>query len=228
MIPSFTFGLHGKDLALLYQIQSYFGIGLIRTHKDGYIYYSVKSAKDLISIIIPHFDKYPLMTQKRSDFELFKLALELINKKQHLTIEGLEKLVAIKGAMNLGLPKELKVSFPGTSLVERPKVLPMVKLDPDWLVGFIEAEGCFLVEVSASKTHKLSYQVKFNFSISQHTKDALLMESLIKFLDCGHIASRSADRKIAEYRVVSLNDITGKIIPFLQKYPLQGYRQIDF
>jgi hypothetical protein len=101
-------------------------------------------------------------------------------------------------------------------------------LDPDWLVGFIEAEGCFLVEVSASKTHKLSYQVKLNFSISQHTKDALLMESLIEFLGCGHIASRSADRKIAEYRVVSLNDITGKIIPFLQKYPLQGYKQTDF
>lgn len=37
VIPSFTFGLHGKDLALLYQIQSYFGIGLIkRTKMDIY------------------------------------------------------------------------------------------------------------------------------------------------------------------------------------------------
>lgn len=129
--------------------------------------------------------------------------------------------------MNLGLPEELKVSFPGTSTVERPRVSTKIKLDPYWLAGFVEAEGCFLVEVGAHKTHKSSYQVKLNFSISQHIRDTLLIESLIKFLGCGYIVNRP-DREIAEYRVVSLNDTTGKIIPFFQMYPLQGSKQIDF
>jgi hypothetical protein len=47
-------------------------------------------------VIIEHFDKYPLITQKRADFELFKMVVKMLNDKSHLTIEGIEKIVAIK------------------------------------------------------------------------------------------------------------------------------------
>ena len=33
------------------------------------------SIEQITNIIIPHFDKYPLLTQKKADFELFKLAV---------------------------------------------------------------------------------------------------------------------------------------------------------
>ena len=56
--------------------------------------------RELTNVIIPHFDKYPLITQKRADFELFKTAFEIINHQEHLTIEGLRKLVAIKTSLN--------------------------------------------------------------------------------------------------------------------------------
>ena len=57
----FSIGLYQKDLALLEQIKSFFGVGSI--HKQGLlsIQYHVTSVKDL-SIIIMHFDKYPLIT----------------------------------------------------------------------------------------------------------------------------------------------------------------------
>jgi len=75
VIPGFSIGLAIKDLPLLYQIKSYFETGIIVINeKNGSAFYSVKSIKDLINIIIPHFDRYPLITRKWIDYELFKLA----------------------------------------------------------------------------------------------------------------------------------------------------------
>lgn len=48
----------------------------------------LESIKDLL-VVIEHFNKYPLITKKRVDFELFKLAVLLIKNKEHLTKEGL-------------------------------------------------------------------------------------------------------------------------------------------
>lgn len=67
------------------------------------VIYSVSSIKDINNVIIPHFDKYPLLTQKRPDFLLFrnssKMAIGLINEGAHLTTEGLTKIVSYQGAI---------------------------------------------------------------------------------------------------------------------------------
>lgn len=61
----FRIGLHEKDLTLLKSIQSYFGgVGIFVKEGDK-MSYRVTSLKHITEIIIPHFDKYPLMTQKR-------------------------------------------------------------------------------------------------------------------------------------------------------------------
>lgn len=73
-----------------------------------------------MAVIISHFDKYPLIVQKRADFELFKQAFKIVLDKKHLTKEGLCKIIAIKMSMNLGLSKELKVAFSSISPVKRP------------------------------------------------------------------------------------------------------------
>jgi len=70
----------------------------------------VESIKEL-QVIVDHFDKYPLITQKVSDYLLFKQSFELIKNKEHLAIEGLNKLVAIKASLNLGLTHDLKEAF---------------------------------------------------------------------------------------------------------------------
>ena len=44
-------------------------------------YFEVRSL-NLIKVIIPHFIKYPLMTQN-ADFLLFKPVVELMNRKEH-------------------------------------------------------------------------------------------------------------------------------------------------
>jgi hypothetical protein len=56
--------------------------------------------------------QYPLLTQKRADFELFKAVIELMNKGEHLTKDGFRKILAIRASMNNGLSQELIESLP--------------------------------------------------------------------------------------------------------------------
>jgi hypothetical protein len=94
--PGFSIGLHKKDQALLELIQStWSGVGKITKQGKDSIQYRVLSIKDL-GVIIDHFDKYPLTTQKRADYELFKQAFELIRNKEHLTNEGIKKLQELR------------------------------------------------------------------------------------------------------------------------------------
>lgn len=43
--------------------------------------------------------------------------------KEHLTQEGLEKRVAIKASINLGLSDELKVAFPNVVAAKKPLIV---------------------------------------------------------------------------------------------------------
>lgn len=115
--------LHKRDRQLLEKIQAYFSGGgeISKLGKDA-IHYRVTSAKDLV-VIIDHFDKYPLITQKRADFELFKQVIEIMNKGEHTSMEGLQQIVNLKASMNRGLSDELKASFPDTIPVARPVVV---------------------------------------------------------------------------------------------------------
>ena len=106
----FQISLHNKDLKLMIKIKKFFGVGSINKLGKNFIQFRITSLKDLI-VIIEHFEKFPLITEKHADFELFKKAFKLIEHKQHLTLEGLRKIVAIKASMNRGI-YELKYEFP--------------------------------------------------------------------------------------------------------------------
>ena len=68
--PIFSISLNKADLLLLNKIQSFFkGVGNIWIDRANNAYvYSVSSVKDLTSVIIPHLNKFPLLSQKRADF----------------------------------------------------------------------------------------------------------------------------------------------------------------
>jgi len=94
----FGIHLHIKDKALLQAIQNSFGgIGNITNSGKEAVQFQVTSIKE-IGIIIDHFDKYPLITQKWSDYQLFNMAFYLVKNKEHLTLDGIKKLVGIKSS----------------------------------------------------------------------------------------------------------------------------------
>ena len=104
-------------------IQKYFEVGyIIKQGKDS-VMFLVTSLADLINVIIPYFDKFSLITQKRGDFELFKMVIEIMSRKEHLTAEGLQAIINIRANLNRGLPTELKIAFPNTI----PVMIPLVQ-----------------------------------------------------------------------------------------------------
>jgi hypothetical protein len=120
----FQISLHKKDMALLEKIQDFFGVGQVLRRKDGAFYYQVTSLKGL-KLIIEHLDKYPLITQKWADFELFKQVVDLMLEQQHLTESGLAKIVNIKASMNFGIiPDSLQYKFSNIKPVKIPLFSP--------------------------------------------------------------------------------------------------------
>ncbi len=59
----------------------------------------VRSITDL-AIVIAHSEKYPLITQKWADYQLFKQAFEIVNRKEHLSFSGLEKILSLRASIN--------------------------------------------------------------------------------------------------------------------------------
>jgi hypothetical protein len=210
----------------LENIQNYFQVGnlFISSNKDKIIF-KIQSIKDL-KIIIDHLDLYPLKTQKFSDYMLFKEAYNLILNKEHLTFSGLLKIVAIKASMNLGLSHTLQTTFQNIIPVKRPEIiLKNNKLEPEWISGFTSAEGCFFINIFNSPTHKLKKGVQLEFSISQHSRDYLLMKSFIDFFKCGNTHKYN---DACYFRVGNITGITEKIIPLFKKYPILGEKSKDF
>lgn len=225
--PNFKIVLHKKDLPLLNQIKSFFGgAGNISLTQNS-ASYTVSSIKELNNIIIPHFEKYPLITQKRADFLLFKLVVELMNKSEHLTPEGLRKIVAIRSSINFGLTTSLKESFPDIVPVLRPEVNNQEIPDIQWVIGFSEGESCFFIDIINSKTHKVGYQVKMKFQITQHSRDLGLMSNLLKLLNCGNLIE-IVGRSAVDIVVTKISDIESKIVPLFTDFALKGNKNLDF
>jgi hypothetical protein len=63
----FSITLHRKDKAILDLIQSTLGVGKIYSSGPDAFSLEVCTVKEL-RVIIAHFDKYPLISHKRSDF----------------------------------------------------------------------------------------------------------------------------------------------------------------
>lgn len=181
--PEFKIELHSKDLYLLEIIQKYFkGKGQILVKNDKCIF-RVRSIKDL-GLVIDHFDNYPLITSKRADFILFKSVYNLMMVKEHLTLEGLLKILSLKASINLGLPEKLKEHFPNIIPTPRPVNWDRAIVSPFWLAGFTTGEGCFLI-----LTTKNTKSITLRFKLAQHIRDAELMKYLEQYLNCRSILS---------------------------------------
>ena len=228
VIPEFRIELHCRDTLLLRKIQSFFGVGIIseRINRNTVVY-SVQSSKDIVNVILPHFDKYPLITQKKADYLLFKQAVNLLNFKAISDIEMVRQIISIRASMNWGLSDTLKTEFISVVPVSRPTVNSEGMLHPNWLIGFVDGEGCFYVNTKKAKTLS-GIQVIMTFSIDQHVRDEVLLTNLIDYLGCGQIEKVRTRPNQVKFVVYKFNDILNKIIPFFKSYPLQGIKAMDY
>ena len=97
----FQVSQHIRDEQLMRSLIKYLNCGCITINRTR-VDFRVTKFNDIKNIIIPCFKKYPIQGVKSEDFKDFCLVAEMMEKKEHLTSEGLEKIKQIKARMNRG------------------------------------------------------------------------------------------------------------------------------
>jgi hypothetical protein len=100
VLPEFTVVQHQVDVQVLHAFKDYFGCGVVRKNHGTRLCYRVRGQENLLHKILPFFEKHQLKTRKRVDFAKFRKILLLMQKEEHLTPDGLEKIRQIKATMN--------------------------------------------------------------------------------------------------------------------------------
>lgn len=145
--------------------------------------------------------------------------------REHLTIEGIQKIVNLRVSINLGGSDSLIEAFPNIVPVERPVIEDIAIYDPYWLAGFASGEACFTVNIYKSKT-KLGEAVQLKFDLAQHSRDSKLLTSLQNLLGYGSVNKHSQNAVM--FSVTKFSDLTECIIPFFDSYKIIGVKSQDY
>ena len=167
----FTIGLSIKDIRLLYKIKDMLGCGVIRKYNNVAIF-KIKKIKHLIYNIVPIFDKYPLLTdKKRVTYLNFRSSLlEKASMSKRNIVD--DDLLFIKQLLSNSPDNLYKMSIHDY----------FKQIDNNffynWLVGFTEAEGSFyfIKNNSSNRNNILQPEtpVRAEFRISQNNNFILL------------------------------------------------------
>lgn len=102
VLPEFTVVQHERDVQILHALKSYFECGVVRKNNGDRMAYRVRNKEHLLKVIVPFFQKHPLITKKRIDFEKFRSVLLLMTQEVHLTAQGVDDIRQIAAKMNRG------------------------------------------------------------------------------------------------------------------------------
>jgi hypothetical protein len=101
-----------------------------------------------------------------------------------------------------------------------------MNLDPHWVVGFVDGEGCFHIGINPDAEMKAGHQVLPEFTVVQHERDAQVLHALKAFFGCGVVRVNHGSR--LAYRVRSLEHLRERIVPFFVSHPLKTKKNVDF
>jgi LAGLIDADG endonuclease len=99
--PSFSVSQNGDRAEVLYALQAYFGCGSIRPDRsDRTLKWETRRLEDILDRVIPHFERWPLMSGKHEDFVRFAAVCRLMAAGEHRRREGLVEIVELARSMN--------------------------------------------------------------------------------------------------------------------------------
>ena len=82
-----------------------------------------------------------------------------------------------------------------------------------------------MINIRSTSKMKTGYSVELGFNITQHYRDKELIKSIVKYLECGNVYN--SENKV-EFKITKFSDLAEKLIPFLNKYPIQGVKLLDY
>jgi hypothetical protein len=193
-----------RDVQLIYKIKDFLGVGVINFRKRQEIEMvslRIRNKDHLKNWILPIFDKYPMFSNKQYDYLRFK----------HALLSGI--------IYSKDLPEYVRSDKPINCI----ESIINASYFSAWLVGFIEAEGCF----SVYKLQKEKDYLVASFDIAQRDGD-LLISAIHKYLSFT-VAIYLDKTNCSKLKVTGVRSIEN-IIKFLDKSPVKllGYKKLQF
>jgi hypothetical protein len=106
---------------------------------------------------------------------------------------------------------------------------PRTRLEPAWVVGFVDGEGCFSVSVHKNPYVRRTrgWQLHPVFQVYQHDQHRAVLEELVDFFGCGRIRSKGPRSSVSTYSVESLANLATHVVPFFEQHQLV-VKAVDF
>lgn len=190
-----------KDVQLIYKIKKLLGVGVIsfiKRNQVEMVALRIRNKEHLKKFIIPIFDKYPMFSNKGYDYLRFRNALF----SGIIYYDDLPKYTRNSEALNTVDSIISAYYFPA------------------WLVGFIEAEGCFSVK-------KNDVYLVASFDIAQTDGDILIsaIRKYLSFTTTVHLDKTNCYK----LKVTGVRSIEN-VIKFLDKAPVKllGNKKLQY
>jgi len=207
IIYEFGMELSIKDVELLYKIKKLLGVGIIsfRKRNDGTetVSFRIRNKNHLKKIVLPIFDMYPMFSNKQHDYLFFRkcLTLDIIYFND--------------------LPEYKRINHPFLNSIDH---IINASYFEAWLVGFIEAEGCFSI-YNAKKD--IEESLTASFDVSQTNGDVIIsaIRQYLSFTTKIYLdKTNNSKLKVSSVRSIE------NIIKFLNKAPvkLQGNKKLQY
>lgn len=204
------------NLRILNYVKKELGVGSI-TRDGTKAQYFIRDRKIIESVLIPIFDKYPLLTTKHFYYIKLKKALSILNNECLKKKEKSLKLLAIKNSKadnNYLSPAWNNANLPLTNLNSINNVI-----SKSWLLGFIEAEGSFYL------TNKDSNRIVHGFNLTQKL-DKVVLEAIRITL---HINNPVRFKKLHNYYILDTTNSRAieNIIAYF-KNTMKGMKSLEY
>ena len=99
VLPEFRIVQHKRNKATLKELQRFFGAGDVVVNHDTRWELRIRKLDDLKKVVA-FFEQRPLHTTKKSDFRIFAQVLPMMERREHLTQEGLANIAKLAWKMN--------------------------------------------------------------------------------------------------------------------------------
>ena len=99
VLPEFRIVQHKRNRTTLKKLQGFFRAGDVVVNHDTRWELRIRKLSDLKKVVT-FFKQHPLHTTKQSDFRIFAQVLSMMERREHLTHEGLAKIAKLIWKMN--------------------------------------------------------------------------------------------------------------------------------
>ena len=234
--PTFVVSQSNRDLNLMKSLHQELGVGNLRFNRNS-VELVVNKLDDLLTVVIPHFDKYPLKGGKFISFLIFKKVCLEINNKLHLNPLGFLRILdlcyfihstskrqmkdylkiknTIQSAFSVSLADQAKT---GNSLMLDLSIKNNDKLEHsiniDYISGLFDGDGSINFSFNNNRV-----RVVPNFTIIADINDYSVLIDICKYFGRGKVYALNVEA--CRFQIEKAQDLMDVIEPIVNKMTLR-------